>query len=432
MILFYLLIAIMPLSAHRIWETSLGSVTLFKWLGIACVLAALFHLVQRTGPPPLFKTWQARLFLFLYALVLLSYFSKTQATEGWEVSPLAGWTSYFLLFFVTLTLVDSLRRLWWLVVVLVGSLAFASLYVIREWQKFRGVYPGFRTWGGVSGDPNYFSASALIGVALAFCLIWEKQPRWARWFFGGCLAITLTALTIAASRGALLGLFAAFVVLVWRARRRFLFLAVGTVVLVLLMVFAPIAPAERLLHPNYSDEEAAQNREITWKAGMRMMGSAPWFGIGVGNYKGMVDKFEDEDAKVVSVAHNTYIEIGAELGLPALAIFLVILFLSFRSLERVRSQALESDDSVTERMAVGLQAALAGFGVSIVFLSAEYQRHLWFIIFLSMCLPAIQPDAPVETGEIEPEAPEETEDVDDDLYAQWLAEDRDRGETRLR
>jgi len=435
LILFYLLIAIMPLTEHRIWETSQGSLTLFKWLGIACLLVAIFHLIQHRGPPPFFRSWQAGLFVFLYALVVLSYFSKTKTVQAWEISPLAGWTSCVSLFFVTLTLVDTLPRLRWVLMVLVGSLAFASLYVLREWQKYHNVYQDFRTWGGVSGDPNYFSASALIGVAVAFCLLSEKTPRWGRWLLAGCLAITLTALTIAASRGGFLGLAAAFAVIAWRSRRRLLMFSLGTVALVFLFTIAPVAPVERLLHPSPSDERATQNRKIAWQAGLRMMESAPLFGIGVGNYKAMVRQFEDEDVQLEGVAHNTYIEIGAELGLPAMAIFLAILFLNYRSLERVRRRAQEAGESFLERAAVGLQAAIVGFSVSIFFLSEEYQRHLWFLVFLSMCLPYLQPARraparnikdmePASTEEMEVEEDEEDEEREEgeegeEVYEEW-------------
>ena len=415
----------MPLSEHRLWEASPGSLTLFKWLGMACVVVAIVRLAQHSGPPRFLWSWQAGLFLFLYALVLLSYFSKAKTVQAWEMGPLAGWTSYVLLFFITLVLVDTLPRLQWVLMVLVGSLAFASLYVIRQWQQFRQVIPEFRTWGGVSGDPNYFSASALIGVALAFSLLSQRRPRWGRWFLLGCLTITLAALTIAASRGGFVGLVGAFVVIAWRSRHRFLMFVLGTAVLALLFTIAPVAPVERLIHPTPGDDAAAQNRKIAWQAGLRMIESAPWFGIGVGNYRASMEQFETEDIKIESVAHNTYIEIGAELGLPALGIFLAILILGYRSLERTRRRAHEWEQPFLEHVAVGLQAALVGYAISMFFLSEEYQRHLWFLLSLSLCLPYVQPGPSKPAPDVRDEAPqEEMEDEVDDAYVEeWLAED---------
>jgi hypothetical protein len=39
--------------------------------------------------------------------------------------------------------------------------------------------------------------------------------------------------------------------------------------------------------------------------------------------------------------------------------------------------------------ALSLQAGLLGSAVAIIFVSGQYQKMLWLIIFLSMCMPAI-------------------------------------------
>src|SRR5713226_5919749 len=119
-VIFYFLILVMPLSQHRIWAQFVGDLTGIKYLGIACLPYALFHLMRRGRPPSLFRTWQSRFFLMLYAIASISQIllSRTQ----WWGSFWLTYTSMLVLFFITLVVVDSLARLRWAVLVAVGSL----------------------------------------------------------------------------------------------------------------------------------------------------------------------------------------------------------------------------------------------------------------------------------------------------------------------
>jgi len=89
------------------------------------------------------------------------------------------------------------------------------------------------------------------------------------------------------------------------------------------------------------------------------------------------------------IAHNAYVEIGAELGLPGLFVFLGILFFSYRTLGRVRVRAFRAKQPFIWQTALGLQAGLVGAAVAIFFVSGQYQKLLWLAIFLSMCMPEV-------------------------------------------
>src|SRR5712691_6951625 len=127
----------MPLSQHHLWGRRVGELTIFKYVGAACVLYAVLRLATAGTFPAYFRTWQARLLVVLYVIATASYFTK-RLPGAFELSPLLSYISFLLLFFVTLTVVDSLGRLRWVLLVAVGSVAFASIYVIREWEKYQG------------------------------------------------------------------------------------------------------------------------------------------------------------------------------------------------------------------------------------------------------------------------------------------------------
>jgi O-antigen ligase len=399
MIVFYFLVGIMPLSEHHIWGRLVGEFTVFKYIGAACVIYAVVHLVARRSIPPYFRTWQARLFVIFCLMATESYFFKGLPGEV-PFSILLSYISFLLLFLITVTVVDSLSRLRWVILVAIGSVAFASLYMVREWQNNHNLYADFRP-GWVVGDPNYFTISAVLTLPLAFHLMLGSRRPWERVFCAGCFLVTVLAVTLGASRGGFLGLVVAFLFVVWhsRARRRNLVVAGGLVLPLCLLL--PVSPLGRLLHPSGSDKGAEDARTVVWQAGLRMMEAHPIIGIGLGNFKPLVRGYEQGNATVESIGHNVYVEIGAEMGLPALFVFLGILFFTYRTLGRVRVRAFRAKQAFVWQAALGLQAGLLGSAVAIFFVSGQYQKLLWLAIFLSMCMPEVVRSRLLNQGRLE-------------------------------
>jgi len=391
MIIFYFLILVMPLSQHRIWAQFVGDLTGIKYLGIACLPYALFHLMRRGRPPSLFRTWQSRFFLMLYTTATIShiFLSRTQ----WWQSFWLTYTSMLVLFFITLVVVDSLARLRWVVLVAVGSLGLASLYVLRDWQLFHNVYPNYRP-GWVVGDPNYFSVSALLFLPFCFLLLQQKRPRWQWHFCFGCLLVTLAAMMLSASRGGFLGLLVGSLYFILRSKHRIRRLVVIAAGFVLLTVFTPLSPWGRLTNPTKSDDEATDIRLVLWTGGLRIIQAHPLLGVGLNNFRVEVPQYiRDEELprnqRVDRVAHNSYVEIASEMGLPAIVAFLGILISAWFSLERVRKRALRGEFPLLPQVALGLQTGLIGAGVAIFFVSGHYLKLFWLAVFLTMCLPPL-------------------------------------------
>jgi O-antigen ligase len=387
MILFYFLVGIMPLTDHRIWSQFVGELTVFKYVGAACVFYALARLTTRQTVPTYFRTLQARLLIGLYVIAGASYLTRSLPTQ-FERSPLMSYTSFILLFFVTVSVIDSLSRLRWALLIAIGSVAFASLYVIREWQKYHNVYAGFRP-GWVVGDPNFFAISALLTLPLAFYLTLGARELWVRLFCAGCLLVTLLGITLGASRGGFLGLLAAFLFTVWHSQERLRNLALMGVLVLPLSALSPVSPVQRFLHPTSIEIDAVDTRTAVWRAGLHMMVAHPFIGVGLGNFKPMVLQYSRDDNPPDLIAHNAYIEIAAEMGLPALLFFLGILFFSYRGLSYARTRAIRAGLPFGWQAAVGLQAGLVGAAVAIFFVSGQYQKLLWLVIFLAMCVPEL-------------------------------------------
>jgi O-antigen ligase len=385
MIFFYLLVTVLPLTVHPVWSMFVGDLTVVKYLGLVCVLYAAGELLTQPRPVDFFRTSQARLFLSFVAFVSVSFIALSPPIPL-EISPLMVCLSLAMLFFATLVLVNSLTRLRWTLVATIGGLAFASLYVLREFQKYYSPSHPMRP-GWVVGDPNYFTLSAVLCIPLAFALMQERRPRWLRPFAATCLILMILAVTVAASRGGFLGLLVAFLFILWRSKQRARNFLVLACLIVPLSIVAPISPLARLVSPTRSDAEAKNSRYVLWGAGLRMFQENWLTGVGVGSFKSLAPAYqESEERKVKAIAHNTYIQLAAEQGVVGLLLFLGVLAAGFTSLQKTAAQALRLRSSLLYHSASGIQGGLVGYAVGAFFVSAEYQRLLWFMIFVSICL----------------------------------------------
>ncbi|MGH9773173.1 MAG: hypothetical protein ACRD4Q_16000, partial [Candidatus Acidiferrales bacterium] len=143
---YYLLVFAIPMPDNPWWAWPIGPLTPTKILGIVCLIAGIAYLAARSRWPPFLRLKSGRLFVFLILVELVSDLFR----EGLVVGPsvLSNDLAVFSLFIVTLIFVNSIDQLRKVALIVIGSVAFDSLFVIRQWQGFHNVYGDFRGWGG--------------------------------------------------------------------------------------------------------------------------------------------------------------------------------------------------------------------------------------------------------------------------------------------
>ncbi len=392
MIFYYFLILVMPLSKHHFWGQFAGEFTGIKYVGMACLPYAMVHLNVRRTAPPLFATWQARFFVGLFFVFTLSYVTTPQV-GSWNNSHWLTYLSFLMLYFITVAVVDSLERLRWVLIAASSSLALASLYVLRDWQVYHAMYKDYRP-GWVVGDPNYFTVNVLLFIPTTFLLAMQPRPRWQRWYCGACFIVTLFGIWVSASRGGFLGIVVCCLCLILRSKRRVRHLVLIGVALTVVTAFSPVSPIQRFRNPSRGDQQSADTHVALMRGGIRMMFAHPILGVGLDNFRYNIAQFvTSEEAtgmdQLKRIAHNSYVEIGAEAGIPGLLLFLGMLFSSLLSLEQVAQRSKRLGNPTLMQIALGLQAGLLGSSVSIFFVSGEYQKMFWLAVFLTMSLPPL-------------------------------------------
>src|SRR5690242_10810059 len=112
MIFFYFLVSQMPLDQDPTWGKFLGMGTLIKYVGLLCILYAILHIATRRALPLYLATVQARIFLVFLFVNFVSYWTMGPKFSI-QFSPFMIYLSMAFLFFVVLSIVDTIPHLRW-------------------------------------------------------------------------------------------------------------------------------------------------------------------------------------------------------------------------------------------------------------------------------------------------------------------------------
>jgi len=414
---YFFVILGMPFLRHGFWNAEFGpGLTVTKLSGAVCLVYALIYLARRHGIPRYFAAPQAWLMMAFFGIAVFSWVSTGwQSTTIDMVNPIYMYFSTLIFFFITMTVLDSVKRLYWSCMMAVGSVAFASLYMLREWQKGMAFYgEGYRP-GWVVGDANYFTVAALAVLPIAFELALVAESKLQKAYAVVCTILTFAAVTLGASRGGFLGIALMTTYLIIRSRKPVRNLIVVFLVALPVLIFAPNSPINRFFHPDAGDKASVGKHLVGWQAGLNMIKKNPISGVGFGNYKAVVTHY-DKSGEVrldPHVAHNAYLEIAAEMGLLAILVFWIFLGTAFYSAGKTRNLALARGAPVLAALALGCQASILGTGVGIFFVSGQYTRLFWFVLCMTMVMPLLVPvraRAKVDLPEIK-QPPPQTEET---------------------
>ena len=387
MVLLYILLLTLPFVDHGFFGREIAGLTIEKLIGAACLFSALVYLPRRRELPTLFSTAQAKAFALYVAIAVTSY---CVTTEAFNYKDFIGiFFSQFLFFIIIMTLVDSRERLQNVVLTVIAAIGVVSLYLIREWVANAPGYGFSYRPGWVAGDPNMFSASALVVLPLMLHPAALAQRAWQRVAIFGCLAVTLISFLLAASRGGFLGLFCMLLVQCRKWSQRFIGIAVCAVIIIGCLL-APSSPLDRLLKPTASDIESSNIRLQLWSVSGKIFKDHPIFGVGLFNFAKHMHRYLPPNVELdFVVPHNTFMEAAVELGIVGLAAFLAVFGFSVRGLANLRSAAASIGDAYFMTLTNALISGLAGFGVAAMFISAKHSKLFWFAVFLSSCLPPL-------------------------------------------
>ncbi len=230
-------------------------------------------------------------------------------------------------------------------------------------------------------------ASYLILTLPAFAVLtfnYRKQPK-TRWLGVFCLFIFLSgvwSLYLTRSRGAILSLAAGILgFLLYRRQFRFLLFVLALFTGGLLLL-----PKSAIIHlDGYGKEQSVVERYYLWHRAWDVIKAKPFTGTGINTYARSHAKYDTKQNWRVRdyYAHNGYLQLGAEVGLPALAFFLWFLIRYF--IESSHSMnALRAPPSAAFRSALllGLLNFLILSSIDTVLHNEQALMPFWYMLGL--------------------------------------------------
>jgi O-antigen ligase len=108
----------------------------------------------------------------------------------------------------------------------------------------------------------------------------------------------------------------------------------------------------------------------------------PITGVGIGNF------YHKSPRNLVT--HNAYTQVGAEMGIAAMVIYIMFQVHPIRRLRLIENQSYEkADQRRFYYLSIGLQASLVGFMVSSFFGAVAYQWYVYYLVGYAICLHRI-------------------------------------------
>jgi putative inorganic carbon (HCO3(-)) transporter len=259
-------------------------------------------------------------------------------------------------------------------------------------------------------NPNVIAGALALLAPLAIALWIFPLPRrclWARVLGGVAGSLMVGVIALTASRGAWMGTLAAILVLIGlRWRWGWLALPLGLLAALLAVWRIGIDHAVDAALATRALGGAAQRVEI-WSRAIDMLQDFPFTGIGMGAFKQVANLLypfflAGPDAEIPH-AHNIFLQVGVDLGLPGLIAWLALLILACVCAWLVYRRGRGRNGSLLTGLGAGLLAGQVALVVHGLTDAATWGTRpaviVWAIWGLAMaairvCLPDSVPGSP--------------------------------------
>lgn len=246
-------------------------------------------------------------------------------------------------------------------------------------------------------DPNYGALTLLVLVVLSFHLALTWRKRWQRTLLLIGVAVQVVAVLLTFSRAAYIVLGITGLVVLWRERHRlYLWKAALAAVIsfillamfgggILKLVAFRVGSLVNFVHVLWHEPKQARQLDLSlWyrfqllRAGVKMAFDKFPIGIGWENFCHQITRYSEEAPELG--AHNTYVVVAAELGLPGLIALAWLLWALWESTGRLCKIAPDRLRLLARGTRYGLLTVLIGG----LFLTVFHEAVVWTLIGLIM------------------------------------------------
>lgn len=400
-VLFSLLLYLRP---QDIFPEVIGTFPLVKIVGIATLAAYVLSRLH----------WGEKITILPLELKMVMLIF----TLGWVMAPFAlepgrsvetltdTYLKVMLVFMLMINLLDNRKRLLLMIKAVMLCGGVVAVGAIKSYQEGKFSIETKRIEGmvgGLFGNPNDLATGLDLMIPLAVILALTQRGIW-RFLSLACAAVMALGVVVTFSRGGFLGLMLSGGLLVWklgeRNRARTVILSlVAAGMLALAIPGSYFSRLSTILDTKSDETGSAQERRALLDRAIWLAVHRPIIGVGVSNF--LIYSVNQR------VAHNSYLEISAELGVAGLIAYLILIIAPLKSCRLIERQTKpdketkepwireERDPAAFRRreiyyLSIGLQATLYAYILCSFFASIQYFWYLYYPVAYVVALGRIK------------------------------------------
>lgn len=356
------------------WMFLIGYLPLAK---ITAVLAiwSLFNSIGSTKRTLKDIPQEGRLLLTMIILLFIGGF-LSPIWKGGAVSHTIDFSKIYIAWALVFLLITTFDRLRTIIFIQTGSVVMVCAIALikgRNTPRLEGVI------NGIYSNPNDLAFAIVLSLpfVLAFMVTAKNPVKKVLWFTG--MLIMLVAIFETASRAGFIDLVISGCVTLYyfaiKGRRMYLLVATAFLAVVIgVSVGGKLYDRFQAMSGDSGADQSAygsyEQRKFLMGRALSAMEQYPVLGVGVGNFAAYSGVWRD--------VHMTYLQVGADGGIPVLIIYLLFFRRGFQNLKLLRKRTDLDPDIV---LFVGaLTSSLVGFGVGALFAPETYQYFPYFAV----------------------------------------------------
>jgi hypothetical protein len=244
------------------------------------------------------------------------------------------------------------------------------------------------------GNSNDLAVILCVSIPLLFFFATDARSTIKKIFFAAAMLLVLYTITITYSRTGFLAMIVVFLSLTWhfgiKPGHYLGVLSVASILLVGFLIFMP-SGYEKLIASIYNNDvdatdtvrqdasASSEERRILLNRAIELTLTHPLLGVGPNGFEQMSGRWR--------VEHNTYLQFSTEAGLPALILFLVLVYRTFSNLKDTESIAVPGSEIWC--LVGALRASFWAFLVGGLFTNFAYVFFPYFLIGFAAALNQI-------------------------------------------
>jgi O-antigen ligase len=310
---------------------------------------------------------------FHFAMLLFLLWAGIDLFIFRSVAELPSKYKTFLQLALVVWMIWELARSWPRVVGLLLAYVLGAYVAVGDTiRTYRTEGSALRRFSAGATDPNDLAMTLALALPMAWYLGMTHSRPLIRWVCRAYVPLGMLAIVLTGSRGGLLTALVALLVVPATMGR----LTPGRLVMagmllfgaaVLSIVYVPDTVMQRLSTTGQEVTGGSLgNRREIWLAGIHAFAQRPLTGYGSGRF---LQAVTPELGLNANVAHNSYLSVLVEQGLPGLVLYLLMMFAVYRAIRRL--------PKIERRFALILFASLC---IAILPLTWEDRKPVWFIL----------------------------------------------------